>query len=319
MYIQRTGKSPQKLSNLALFIKSWRPIEGWYILEPNGNYSLPTHHSQLGKRFYTYYKRSVVRSLYVLLLAALLMVGIFVTSPNWYVAKHAALLAGLLIFAAMDRVLSINSYENCKQKIEFLYDLQRAFQHLGVVYIPFFVVIIVIQWGASTFLGGYEALVIHYGTYYPSIELDSLWRFAIGPLIHADIKHWLVNAILTLLFASMAPILWRRVSFGLCLGGAIVSHVAAFITQPMMSISYDAIVGISGGAYALLAYAFSYYCGKGYFNIAFSLLTLFVFSELSVTIIANHTSHAAHISGFIVGIITYVACKQSTKPLSKAT
>lgn len=313
MYIQRAGKSPQKLSNLALFIRKWRPIEGWYILDQNGHYALPTHHSRLGKRFYTYYKRSVMQSLFVLMLAALLMGVILVTHPHLYTVKHAALLVGLLSIAAIDRVFSINSHENCKHKIEFLYHLQHFFKQVSIAYTSFFSVIIVTQWMVSAFLGGFEALVINYGTYYPLIELDSLWRFAIGPLIHADTKHCLVNAILTLLFASMVPITLKRASFGLFLGGAIVSHVATFITHSIVPTSYDALVGLSGGSYALLAYAFSYYCYKRYLNVAFSLLTLFVFSELSVTIIANNASHIAHISGFIVGLITYAVCKNYNK------
>lgn len=209
MNIMRHGTTPKVLENLEPFIKNWRPIDGWLIQDENDNFVLPTHHSTLGRKFYKSYKNSVKRSLTFLLLAVLLICVVFIFKPMTQTIEHIALFGMLLIFVTIDMGLSIKSLDNCKQKVEFLFDLQKSFKIVFLIFAPFFFLILLSQLYLSELLGGFEPLVISYGNYYPEIDIGSLWRFVLGPLLHGDINHWLINAVLTILFATMVPITKR--------------------------------------------------------------------------------------------------------------
>ncbi|MDP2562167.1 rhomboid family intramembrane serine protease [Psychrobium sp. 1_MG-2023] len=305
MNVKRYNTTPQKLESVELFIKEWRPIEGWLIQDDNGSFVLPTHHSTLGNSFFKSYKNSVKKSFILLLFTMLLVSFVFLFRDITQPTAHITLFVMLLSIALMDMGLSTKSIDNCKQKVEFLFELKKSFPSVLLTFAPFLIFIILTQFYLSRLLGDFETLVISFGNYYPEIGISSLWRFLLGPLFHSDIQHWLVNTILTILIASMVPMRKTLLTFYVFYVGAVGSHVVTFSVNHFYHTPFDALLGLSGGAYTLLAYAISYYYEKKYFNIIISLLSILAFSELSLSILSNDASHSAHLSGFLIGIFIY--------------
>jgi len=305
MNIVKCGLKPKKLKNIDVFVKNWRPVEGWLIEDKNNTFVLPINHSTLGQKFYDSYKTSVKRSFFYLLGAMLFVAVVFIFKPISNAAEHILFFSLLFTYAIFDMSLSISSIENCREKTEFLFDLNKSFIGLFVIFLPFFVLIGLVQFYSSEQLGSLESLVKTVGNYYPEIDITSIWRFFTGPLIHADTKHLTINAILTVIFASMMPLSRKTLIFVLFYMGAVGSHVVTFLIALLSNSSFDALLGGSGGAYALLAFTISFYFHKKYFYVAFSLVSFVLLTEFSINLFSSDTSFSAHSSGFTIGVITY--------------
>ncbi|WP_370316376.1 rhomboid family intramembrane serine protease [Pseudoalteromonas sp.] len=319
MNIRKYGKKPKKIVEKELFIKNWRPIEGWLIEDKNNTFVLPINHSTLGEKFFNSYKTSVKRSFLYLFLTALLVFAVLTFTSISQPVEHIIFFSMLFIFSSFDMGLSIKTFQNCKQKVEFLFEIHKSFKNTCLFFAPFFLLIWLIQLYASDKLGGLEPLVILFGNYYPEIDICSVWRFVIGPLLHGDINHWLINSVLTIIFASMLPTTKNILVFCLFYLGAVVSHITTFAIHSLYNTPFDSLLGVSGGAYTLLAYTISYYFHKKYLNVALSLFVLVIFTEISVSILSNNTSHSAHLSGLVIGFLAYAIKiqKYSSFPISR--
>ncbi|MDO6427506.1 rhomboid family intramembrane serine protease [Thalassotalea sp. 1_MG-2023] len=309
MLVGQYGKRPKKLKNLEVFIKGWRPIEGWMIQDENKEFVLPTHHSILGKKFYKAYKYSTQRSFVFLLISMLLICAALIFRPTTLIVQHISLFMMLLLVISIDMWLSIKSLNSCKQKVEFLFEIQKSFKGVFLLFIPFFCITLLLQFYFSDQLGSFEAFVMYYGNYYPEIDLSSFWRFLIGPLLHGDINHWLVNIVLTILFASMMPKVNKFFIFYVFYIGAVGSHIVTFFVHKLFNTPFDALLGASGGAYTLIAVTICQLFQKKHSNVALSLVALVIFIELSVSLLPNNVSHSAHLSGFSLGILLYTTKK----------
>jgi len=305
MNIVKSGTEPKQLENLELFINKWRPVEGWLIEDKNNTFVLPINHSTLGQEFYNSYKASVKRSLIYLFGAMLIVVAVFIYKPNVNTAENILFFSLLFAYAFWDMGLSIRSLDNCREKTEFLFNLNKSFISVFTVFLPFFVLIGIVQFYSSKQLGSLELLVETVGNYYPEIDINSIWRFFTGPLIHADTKHLAINTILTIIFASMLPVSKKALIFILFYIGAVGSHVVTFLTATFYQSSFDALLGVSGGAYSLLAFTINFYLHQKNFYVAFSLFAFVALTELSVNLFSSDTSFSAHISGFIFGLVAY--------------
>jgi len=315
MIVYKKGNVTKKTKDCTALIMRWRPIDGCLIEEQDGSFVLPTHHSEHGNCFYHSFKRATIRNVVLLLLLMLMTPVIFVVEPELQHIEVIVFFALLFAYAVIDMWLSVKSYEGCKQKAEFLFNLQTVFKKNAALFISVFASMASLQWYLSLKLGGFDALIVNYGNYYPEVDSHSYWRFLLGPLWHGDMQHGAVNATLTIIFASMIPANKHSITVALFSCGAVGSHIVVFLAQQIYPNDFDALLGASGGAYALVSYAFCCFCHKRHFNTAISLILLMVLSELSVSLLSNDASHTAHISGALIGAVIFLfKCRASPDP-----
>lgn len=307
MIVKQPERESQKIVNTRLFVNAWRPIDGWLVQELDKTFVLPTHHSKLSLLFYNAYKARVLKSAVYLILSIISICVFFIyratLPPNEYIIFFSMLFA----LAFIDLKLSVITINSCKQKTELLFTLKTAYMSRLLLFGPFFCFILLSQFILTEYLGSFEALIISLGNYYPKIEFSSLWRFVVGPIFHGDFNHWLINAVLTTLFSAMVPTNSKKKLFLIFVFGAVGSHIFTFIIHQLFSTPFDALVGASGGVYALLAYAIAYYCVRKHLYVVTSLLMLTIFIEYSVDIISSDISHAAHFSGLLIGLVASIA------------
>ncbi|MDC8832049.1 rhomboid family intramembrane serine protease [Alteromonas gilva] len=301
MRIMQPGSSPVDIKNDAQFIKKWRPLEGWLVADGD-DFVLPTHHPVFARQFYASYCRKAHRDIIVTIIFFVLILSLLVTKPVEASSMYLVVFGLLFLFAVIDKKMSTMSLHNCQQKVEFLYNTKTAVKHMAVALLPCFIALFAVQVWMTHYFDGYENLIVHAGNYYPNVSLISSWRFITGPLIHADSQHLIINAVLSVLFASMIPRATRRNVLSLLIAGAVVSHFSTYLFAQYFHSSFDALLGISGGSFALLACAIICYLRMQRINTALSLLAIFVLSELSLGLLSNNVSHVAHLSGFLLGI-----------------
>lgn len=302
MKVMQPGGVTLDIKDVDGFVKKWRPIDGWLIADHSG-FVLPTHHGVLGHKFYASFRRKARIDVVILLACTFLVSVLFQVSNIDDSLKYIVIFDLLFLLAVVDRVLSILSLKCCKQKVTFIYAFKRAFKKLAGIFVFFFFGIFLLQYYLTDYFGSFENLVMVAGNYYPNIELMSSWRFLTGPFIHQDTQHWALNGTLTLLFASFIPQGKKRHLFFLLFVGAVFSHWVTYVVHCFWHTSFDSLVGMSGGAFTLLAYAITYYVRLRHFNTVFTLLGIFVLGEFSADLIAINTSHLAHFTGFVIGIL----------------
>lgn len=307
MNVFKVGEKIKEVESLNLFIRKWRPIDGWLIQDQNGVFVLPSHHSLISQDIYRQYRKNLLRNFLILCLTTTFICTYFYFTEPQFLSQKTFAFSLLPITAALGMFFSVNSFESFQNKSEALFNFQRHFKDRFKVFVPFYIAIGVAQFWSYHYLGGFEELVIRYGNYYPSIEIETSWRFVTGSIIHADFKHLLLNMVITVLFASTLSFSKSRYAYILFMFGAVASHaITSFASLHLYIGQSDALVGLSGGAYTLLAFSICYYLfKKKHLNIAFQFVLLIVYGEISSALLSNNSSHTAHIGGFIVGVICY--------------
>lgn len=306
------NSTPITVDNIDSLIKKWRPADGWLIADGN-QFVLPTHHRVFGQQFYKAYCRKAKVDIAILLVCNFLILICFTVMPVAASAIHILLFTVLLILAAVDKYLSTKSVDKCKQKVAFLFNVKCAFNKVLTVFAPFFTALFILQAALPSYYDGFENLVKAVGNYYPSISLMSSWRFLTGPIIHADFQHLILNAVLTVLFACAIPQSTRSNLLSLFVLGAVLSHFLTYTVNLIFHTPFDALLGISGGSFTLLAYAIASYWRLKQIHTAVALFAIFAYCEISLGLLSTNASHAAHISGFVVGIFANMARQTRSK------
>ncbi|MEG3767122.1 rhomboid family intramembrane serine protease [Alteromonas sp. 14N.309.X.WAT.G.H12] len=318
-----------EITDLTTFIKKWRPIDAWLVEDSDGQFVLPPYHSTIGGDIFAAYRQTTIKNYGLFLLALMVICGYFFLIEPKANINQLLVYISLFFIVSIDALLNILTLKHCQHRAEFCFNLHQSFRKNLLIYLPLFFIIGALQYLGCQLLGSTENVIITLGNYYPAIEVSSIWRFIIGPFIHLDIKHWLLNLTATLLFVSSIPSLASSPStarnittpkqlFGIFILGAIFSHIVTYAVNTSIYLGIatknDALVGVSGGSYGILAYAICYYSfAKKQFNIVFSLLGLAVFTLISPYLLQHSiTSHTAHISGFIFGLLSYGLVYQST-------
>lgn len=305
MKIMHHNSSPIDIYNDEEFIKKWRPSEGWLVADGD-DFVLPIHHSTLTQPFYQSYCRRAKLEIIALLTFIVLMLSFQAIKPTPAFWLHFIVIGALVLFAIIDRKTSALTLKNCRQKVEFLFNVKLVAKKIIIAFIPLFASLLFLQSWLTHHYNGFDNFVMQVGNYYPKINFDSSWRFISGPFIHADTQHLIINATLTLLFASMIPQVTVRKAFFLLASGAFFSHFFTFVFAQLFNSSFDALLGISGGSFTLLAYACACYFRIKHTHTAISLFTIFIISELSLGLLSSNTSHTAHFSGFSFGVLACV-------------
>jgi len=307
MRIKHPSSTPEYIKCPNTFIKKWRPIDGCLIEESNGDFVLPTHHSLIGEEIYNSHKQSMKKN-YLWSLLICICICIYLNFTSSEVKFNQLLIYIILLFIiTIDNFLNTLTIGNLKIRAEFCYQVNNSCRKTSIIFIPFFIFIILAQTYIATLVGGTEQVIINYGNYYPEISVSSLWRFLIGAFIHGDYTHWGINMIITILFSSIIPSIKVKNIFVLFIVSAIISHVITYIVDTNFNSLNDALCGVSGGSFALLAFSICHFSfEKKYFTIVFSLSTLVIFSTVSAMLLTNNTSHIAHLSGFILGGLYYL-------------
>ncbi len=311
MEIKKNGGIPVKIHDLDTFIKNWRPIDGWLISDKN-QYVLPTHHSAHGRIFYSSYCKKVKTNLMAIVSCLLSVILLLVFKP---VENNQALIVVfslLLLFSICDGILSVWSINSCRQKIEFLFNFKSTSELHGPPLALLMCVMYSIQWLLEVYYGSQESLIISVGNYYPEIDIFSSWRFITGAFLHGDLQHWILNTLLAILFASTIPKTKLFKTVLILILGAATSHCITYFYHLASDSSFDCLLGISGGVFALLAYSVIAHLRQNAKSTALTLFAIMVLSELSLALLTDNSSHTAHISGFLFGIT--IALLNYSKP-----
>lgn len=302
MKIKKNEGIPVKIHDLDTFIKNWRPIDGWMISD-NNQYVLPTHHSELGNIFYSSYRKKVKASLIAIAFCLLSVILLLAFKPVENNQAFIMVFSLILLFSICDGVLSVRNIESCRQKTEFLFNFKSTSELHSPPLALLMCAMYSIQWLLEFYFGSLESLVIFVGNYYPEITFFSSWRFITGSFLHGDLQHWILNTLLAILFASTIPRTKLLKIGSILILGAAISHCTTYFYHLAYDSSFDCLLGISGGVFALLAYSIIAHLRQNAKSTAATLFGIMVLSEVSLALLTDNSSHTAHISGFLFGII----------------
>jgi rhomboid protease GluP len=154
------------------------------------------------------------------------------------------------------------------------------------------------RWGVATLLPSFHYEFLGFSFAIPRETLPWLVSFVGALFTHANLWHWLSNAMLMLIVGAYLQRHMRTrdiwATYLLCGLGA---HVAFFVERPL-----GACLGASGALFGL--------AGIGAARAHPLLLILFsarVALEIGLVGTASNTAHSAHVGGALTGLILLVA------------
>lgn len=308
----KPGGEPQIIDSVTRFIKGWRPVDAYLIEDKVGEFVIPTEHSRLGADFCVAYRHQSRKHALITCSLAFIASLLLYLEPSVIELGAGLALIFVLLFSTLDSLLGGATNENCRARVEFCFYLNRAFKNNAKTFLPFFVAIYALQLGVTWFIGSTDALIIGLGNYFPNIQIDSIWRFLTGPWIHADIKHWIMNLLLTLMAAATIPTNKVSSLFGVFVIGAVGSHVIRYGMSFMMLSDTDALVGASGGTFALLGFSCMYrLIDKRQNCLVLTLAGFLICSAGAAALMTDNVSTIAHVSGFLLGVLCYPLVRHS--------
>ncbi len=153
-------------------------------------------------------------------------------------------------------------------------------------------------------VGGLYPLVERFGLEFEKATAQP-WRYLTGPFFHSGPAHWLANFVMLIIFAGMSSPIGRARSLWLVYLAGV--YIPAFILTFMPhSIRSDALLGVSGGVFALMGW----FGGVSVRNrpvFPYSLGYLVLITALVLALISSlldpRSSWFCHTSGFAIGVM----------------
>jgi membrane associated rhomboid family serine protease len=252
-------------------------------------------------------KRSHIKNVVIFTLSLVVIFGL--SQFNLVVLDKDFLNAAVAVwlFVVIDTLLFLKSYTHFVQRIAFFHDIRtQALIRLNLV-TGLCILTIALQFVLEYKLGGWDELVRVYGTYYIQIkQSNEFWRFILGPFIHSGFAHWIINSSLLLMFLTIASKFTRlKATLFVFILGNVLSHVMTYLLWTKNIGHSDAIVGFSGGVFAVMGVVLTSLIYNPCIakSIIVSLLLFILLCLGTPALIEGNTSHAAHVVGIITGII----------------
>ncbi len=258
----------------------------------------------LGPLAFSKLKKQVLFATCIVIVSLLAIVAMSLIHQIWDREQLTtiSILVLTLIFLEIDRRYSRMDLESAKEKQLFF---EYANSHNPATLVVFMVLMVTagfVQLVYQLKIGSFEDLVLAYGLYFETAESGEIWRFFVGPFIHSGLTHWLFNFILLVLIGRLLGLFEPRWSISLFLIGTWFSGFCAFLSPWRL----DALVGVSGGVYALFAgVAIAALKSREHYPRRFPefMLTVGVTNIILGYLASPTTSNTAHIAGFLAGIL----------------
>ncbi|WDE03615.1 rhomboid family intramembrane serine protease [Thalassomonas viridans] len=305
-YKENVSGDVSPILDIKNFINKWKPIDAVQVSKTrNGHFVLPTQHEELKGEIYESYRQRLVTT--SILLIAMFLLGIIMLqitgsqSSDFYTP-----LGGILFFISFDIFQSTYNQQRVNERALFIYEVMQNARTVFIGFIAFFILIFLMQLKAINYFGSNDDFIISLGTYYREVDLGEYWRFFIGPFIHLGFSHWLTNSVITAIMAAICYSLIGIRSFGIFLAGAIGSHVVTYIFSIFVYSKFDALAGMSGGAYSLLIFNIMYcYFIKKHTSVSLSLISLLFIISITSFFLTDDSNNIAHMIGSIIGLVAY--------------
>lgn len=163
-------------------------------------------------------------------------------------------------------------------------------------------------------------LFLKVGVVYSYIEEGEYWRFLIGPFLHSDLFHWIMNFLSCFGFLMLLNIYSSPIQLLLAYCSLVLSGIAAFLVHHYWGGGGDAFAGVSGVIFYALGFATSNIIRNPKFyprGFLVNILFISVFSLILPFTFVNQTSNAGHVAGFLFGILVggFFKLESSHSPL----
>jgi membrane associated rhomboid family serine protease len=310
VFIRRHESQPPIARPLKTWLKQWQLLHNdWIATSENGRFYAPLAHPTLKHQLYLRLKcrqRIQLRIATLLLFAATLILTY--QGKGHSLAYLSSLWLVWLVFVTDYRFIT-KDIKLLANKAEFL---AATFNHrLRLIFISLLMLIT----GGIQFhlvINDYtlEDCIKLYGSWYQAISAGDYWRLLTGPWLHSGLKHWLINAMLLIMLVPMTFMICRWYCLAIFIAGACCGHVFAYEYAMVSASATQAVLGVSGGVYSLLAFNMVTYCGGqkyGVKSLHKPVRLQIVFSHGVIAIlpvfVGGTISHSAHMGGFVCGLI----------------
>lgn len=304
--VTRGNEKEKGCSAAARAAAKWNITDGVAIGAPNGGIELPPICiDQFSEKALGSYrrKRKLEKNL---LVAALMLLPVFacIKGSAQSVIAPAVLFMITLALKTLDDLLYLSNKENLAQRGRFVFWIIRNVQirriFLAVIFFGAFLYLC--QRCLEMYFGGREEFLEANEFIYSKVAAGEYWRIITAPWIHASFIHLANNVVLT---AVAFPFLYlclrlRAITYFLC--GSVIGQIAQWLIHPIG----DVLVGMSGGAFALLG------AGAGVSlrfrkslpaGLYWTVVYVGVFTLLGAHLINPQSAGVSHLTGFCMGLL----------------
>lgn len=161
-------------------------------------------------------------------------------------------------------------------------------------------------------IGDRDGLLLRFGMPYSSVIAGDWWRVFTGPLFHANLAHWAVNAVLLVLLAAIMSSLSRTATTLSFFAGNTVGAVLSLALHILNGDDTVGYVGMSAGVLAVIGWGVGVSVRQGSVMPSRAWFTFLGFAAINVVgswILYPNASNVAHAGGFLTGLILGGAVK----------
>lgn len=292
-------------------IRSWHPMQTVLVGIPGYEKLLPPIClAAISESAQVHFQR---RMYLVFLLWSIIAVALYMTSfmhDFTRLRKLAIVVSTFLLVITGDYFLNLRTRLGIEQRTLFFYWLQssKRFRTGSVIYAFAMLLSGAIQFLVQDETADIQLSLAKYGLVFEFVQQGDWWRVVTGPFIHSGLVHFISNAGLIVFIGSLTYAIDTWKSIIVFIAGNIFSALFVYL---FFKGGMDAYTGVSGGIFAMFGYAtahairFKANFPKGFAGLLFSIALL---SGIAASIINPKVSDAAHISGFLCGLVLFSIC-----------